>query len=602
MIILKELINYLNRSLGLCLMILCLATSNLSARDRIEPFPYPATKSSGTVAIGDSVGYFDTDSLIEDEEFTYLRTTGFGRIWILPELSLGASYTYMDSRMSDPEMDHVWLRGDPTFFAKLTVPLNDRWWITTMPTVGYHLRSMSAQTELDPEVLKSRKQYTYDIPLHLFWTHPQMGIGFGGYYQSAEVEDRDVEVVEQLRAAWNADFKHQGGILFDIFAPWRIAQPFFQVEAHTMRTLALSAGSFCTPTDWLNGWIKLDYNVLRPKLKDVGSYAPRPPWKLSAQVEFLFSASVFGGFFTGTPRVPGTTEDERKAGIRLTVIDSSDGSPIDGAEIIISGNPQGKTSVGVFYYEAFLSGSPQVMVRASGFETYTEFIRVERGKVSTRTIKLRKVKPLFNFTGRLIDDESRPLSGYIVNIEYPKQVIFPDLESGEFSVSLKPGNYRLLGVVQGYEPAYRDVTIDAEHRLKVDFVLNRQTSDVANYAYLNRESRKIEITEQIHFEFGSSRLDTSSYQQLNNIAEVLRNNPDISISIEGHTDEIGGEDYNRRLSLERAQSIKSYLLSLGIVSSRLQTNGHGKSKPLCRTPDEGCRERNRRVEFLIKEQ
>ena len=110
----------------------------------------------------------------------------------------------------------------------------------------------------------------------------------------------------------------------------------------------------------------------------------------------------------------------------------------------------------------------------------------------------------------------------------------------------------------------------------------------------------IEITEKIHFEFGKATLRTESDSVLRSIAKALREHPEIEkISIEGHTDEVGTDAFNLKLSRERAKAVRAWLVANGIDGARLETQGFGKRKPIADNSTEEGREKNRRVEFRI---
>jgi OmpA-OmpF porin, OOP family len=74
------------------------------------------------------------------------------------------------------------------------------------------------------------------------------------------------------------------------------------------------------------------------------------------------------------------------------------------------------------------------------------------------------------------------------------------------------------------------------------------------------------------------------------------------VSIEGHTDNQGKVDYNQKLSEDRANSVMAYLVSKGIEASRLTATGFGMTKPLQSNDTEAGQQRNRRVEFKIRQQ
>ena len=110
---------------------------------------------------------------------------------------------------------------------------------------------------------------------------------------------------------------------------------------------------------------------------------------------------------------------------------------------------------------------------------------------------------------------------------------------------------------------------------------------------------RLELTKNIHFEFNKAIIRTESHAILNDVAAVMSENPGLNISIEGHTDSVGGVDYNQKLSDKRSVSVKQYLVSKGVSASRLETAGRGELAPIATNDTAVGRAINRRVEFLI---
>lgn len=106
---------------------------------------------------------------------------------------------------------------------------------------------------------------------------------------------------------------------------------------------------------------------------------------------------------------------------------------------------------------------------------------------------------------------------------------------------------------------------------------------------------------QIYFEFNSSELLTISNIQLDSLYNILLEKPSLRIEIRGHTDNIGSEGYNKKLSVERAASVYNYLLEKGIPKTRMKYRGFGPNVPVADNSTEEGRELNRRVEIFIVE-
>ncbi len=103
----------------------------------------------------------------------------------------------------------------------------------------------------------------------------------------------------------------------------------------------------------------------------------------------------------------------------------------------------------------------------------------------------------------------------------------------------------------------------------------------------------------IQFATGKSTIKTASYSTLDAVVKVLKDNPDYKIDINGHTDNVGKTEANMKLSQERADAVKQYLVKKGVDSGRIITAGFGDTKPVADNTTEKGRAENRRVEFTV---
>jgi outer membrane protein OmpA-like peptidoglycan-associated protein len=113
------------------------------------------------------------------------------------------------------------------------------------------------------------------------------------------------------------------------------------------------------------------------------------------------------------------------------------------------------------------------------------------------------------------------------------------------------------------------------------------------------EGIKVEFNEKILFAFSKSDLGDSAKKNLDNLATILKNNPNTNIEIQGHTDSRGTEEYNMGLSLRRANSVRDFLISQGIDGARMTVKGYGETAPAYSNDTPEGMAQNRRVEFLI---
>jgi OOP family OmpA-OmpF porin len=114
--------------------------------------------------------------------------------------------------------------------------------------------------------------------------------------------------------------------------------------------------------------------------------------------------------------------------------------------------------------------------------------------------------------------------------------------------------------------------------------------------------KEIRITQQIQFEFDKAVIRPGlSYRILDEVVGALDDKPQINLEVQGHTDNVGDDAYNVKLSQARADSVRSYLLSKGIEATRLVAKGYGFHQPLVPNSTAANRDLNRRVQFIRTE-
>jgi outer membrane protein OmpA-like peptidoglycan-associated protein len=101
------------------------------------------------------------------------------------------------------------------------------------------------------------------------------------------------------------------------------------------------------------------------------------------------------------------------------------------------------------------------------------------------------------------------------------------------------------------------------------------------------------------FDTGRAELKSGASRKLDQLAQFLVEHPDRRVQIDGFTDSVGTDSYNEELSQRRANTVREALISRGVESSRIGTEGYGKSYPVANNSDSGGRQLNRRVEVVI---
>jgi outer membrane protein OmpA-like peptidoglycan-associated protein len=105
--------------------------------------------------------------------------------------------------------------------------------------------------------------------------------------------------------------------------------------------------------------------------------------------------------------------------------------------------------------------------------------------------------------------------------------------------------------------------------------------------------------DHLKFEFDKAELRPQDKELLSRIAGILLTSQDYTISVNGHTDDVGSDTYNQELSLRRAQAVHDYLVKAGLPEAILSVEGHGKALPLMPGTSDKARSQNRRVELGI---
>lgn len=103
----------------------------------------------------------------------------------------------------------------------------------------------------------------------------------------------------------------------------------------------------------------------------------------------------------------------------------------------------------------------------------------------------------------------------------------------------------------------------------------------------------------VNFDFDSDRLTNVAKENLNAVAEIFNEFPDTDLMIEGHTDNVGSDDYNMNLSKRRADAVVNYIKSKGVSGNRISVKAYGETAPRFKNDSEVNRAKNRRVEIGV---
>jgi outer membrane protein OmpA-like peptidoglycan-associated protein len=212
----------------------------------------------------------------------------------------------------------------------------------------------------------------------------------------------------------------------------------------------------------------------------------------------------------------------------------------------------------------------------------------------------RLTQPVTIVSGKVTDRRGRPIER--VEITWEDLETFEILgithtrSNGKYTILLPSDRwYSYTATKDSFIFASKDVDLrdSSSVRIERDLELPSQNPDdlALSSALLN-----------VFFELNQSKLKPESKSELNRFLRLLRGHPEwTKIEIGGHTCDLGSQDYNRILSLKRAESVVRYLTKHGIKPGRLIARGYGYDKPLIEGFSEEARRQNRRVEFKVIE-
>jgi outer membrane protein OmpA-like peptidoglycan-associated protein len=217
---------------------------------------------------------------------------------------------------------------------------------------------------------------------------------------------------------------------------------------------------------------------------------------------------------------------------------------------------------------------------------------------SLNVYPLIKPEKIYFVNGTVVDKENnKPLKASVTLTNVITGEIIDSLVSdaadGKFLMVILPGKtYAFNIITNGYLP-YSE-----------NFALQDTIAENWKFNKIFRLQKIVKgasfILKNIYFEFDKDELNYKSYAELDKLIYFLKVNKDIKLLISGHTDNSGTEQYNNKLSENRAKAVYNYLVKNGISTSRLTYKGYGSSKPLYTNDTEQHKAQNRRVEFIIK--
>jgi outer membrane protein OmpA-like peptidoglycan-associated protein len=291
--------------------------------------------------------------------------------------------------------------------------------------------------------------------------------------------------------------------------------------------------------------------------------------------------------------------------ITIKVIDELTGLPLEYATVSVIG-PDGTKQ------EAITNNNGEVVFNDILVANYTVAATLNNIEAKGATITandfnaknnelnytLSHNDPRFTLVGIAVDkNANKPIEGTVVTIKNLTKGTVSYATStqpkGEFRIQLESGSmYEIVGKKESYISNIEKISTQGLTRsatLYVELELGIEEAKTGKTIVLNK----------IFFATGSASIDVNASSDLNKLVQFLKDNPTAKLEIQGHTDNVGSQESNVKLSQQRANSIVTYLTQNGIDANQLIAIGYGDKKPIATNTTAEGRSRNRRVEMKV---
>ncbi len=240
------------------------------------------------------------------------------------------------------------------------------------------------------------------------------------------------------------------------------------------------------------------------------------------------------------------------------------------SQIDFNNKEEDQTSGDIYYFDLPESIKPELV-------TYVKVI-----------VRSAKTKGLINADAELLSlDTVNTVSNLITSI------------NGKLLCTIRPGEYSLNISKEGFLFHSENIILTEGASLAEPFVYEVFLQPIEPAVELTIEEPTPIVLNNIFFEVGSARLLDRSNGEIIKLKELLTSNSQLMIKIIGHTDNVGSDSANKKLSDNRAKAVYDKLISYGISSSRIAYEGRGESQPVADNDTEAGRQKNRRTEFII---
>jgi outer membrane protein OmpA-like peptidoglycan-associated protein len=330
---------------------------------------------------------------------------------------------------------------------------------------------------------------------------------------------------------------------------------------------------------------------------------PLPAWNVIVGAAYTFDAHEPMARHT-IRTITKTYETARapaEGRLTVTVVDARTRKPVPGAIVRYLNrglSAQATGDDGVVKSYGLAPGPVSVEATRSDYDVNTVEASVEQNAVRTLQIPIKASLREGKLRVRVVDEKGAPLPGATVKVTGTTNKE-ATLEGDAFLLSVPAGDYSIAIEAPDYLARERQVTVQPNQDQDLEVSLRHRPST----SHVEVTADQILIKGTIHFATREAIILPDGQWILDEVVDVLTKHSEIhKVSVEGHTDNVGGADKNLRLSKDRAAAVVIYLVKNGIARERLTSEGFGATKPLVPNLGAANKAKNRRVEFKILEQ
>jgi outer membrane protein OmpA-like peptidoglycan-associated protein len=235
----------------------------------------------------------------------------------------------------------------------------------------------------------------------------------------------------------------------------------------------------------------------------------------------------------------------------------------------------------------YLPGHCEVTIPSSGGDVHVICHLAARARVGA-------------LSGQVKTETGKPVPNAEIEIDGPRTQRVTGDDKGAFAaVDLPEGTYRIRVGAEGYLMQVVEIDIEALDTATPKVILIKKPKR----SLVTLSQKEIVISQQVRFMSSSAEIAGSSDGLLREVADVLLRNQHVQlVEIQGHTDNTGKSESNMRLSQQRAEAVRDWLIEAGVPESRLVAKGYGQDHPLGPNKTAADKAKNRRVQLIIRKQ